>query len=212
MQRRKYQEMTVFGISLGMMSCFVSIGTVIFQTAVNRLGTKIVTAHIAARRIEELTNVPMLCTGMAMTTDSSQNLVAGEYDRIKKGIQQAFVIVLVQGVIFTTFCWIFGHPLIRWITSSNDTYILNTAYRYLTRNTSFYFVLGPLFVLRCSLQGLEHKVIPVASSAGFGIHWSYLYRADYLDFYDIDADWRICKGSEADQRSRAHKKCKKCES
>ena len=68
MQRRKYQEMTVFGISLGMMSCFVSIGTVIFQTAVNRLGTKIVTAHIAARRIEELTNVPMLCTGMAMTT------------------------------------------------------------------------------------------------------------------------------------------------
>lgn len=74
------------------------------------------------------------------------------------------MIVLVQGVIFTTFCWIFGHPLIRWITSSNDTYILDTAYRYLTRNTSFYFVLGPLFVLRCSLQGLEHKVIPVASS------------------------------------------------
>ena len=164
MQRRKYQEMTVFGISLGMMSCFVSIGTVIFQTAVNRLGTKIVTAHIAARRIEELTNVPMLCTGMAMTTYASQNLGAGEYDRIKKGIHQAFVIVLVQGVIFTTFCWIFGHPLIRWITSSNDTYILNTAYRYLTRNTSFYFVLGPLFVLRCSLQGLEHKVIPVGSS------------------------------------------------
>mgnify|MGYP003180191735 CR=1 FL=1 len=148
MQRRKYQEMTIFGISLGMMSCFVSIGTVIFQTAVNRLGTKIVTAHIAARRIEELTNVPMLCTGMAMTTYASQNLGAGEYDRIKKGIHQAFVIVLVQGVIFTTFCWIFGHPLIRWIT----------------RNTSFYFVLGPLFVLRCSLQGLEHKVIPVASS------------------------------------------------
>ena len=139
-QRRKYQEMTIFGISLGMMSCFVSIGTVIFQTAVNRLGTKIVTAHIAARRIEELTNVPMLCTGMAMTTYASQNLGAGEYDRIKKGIHQAFVIVLVQGVIFTTFCWIFGHPLIRWITSSNDTYILDTAYRYLTRNTSFYFV------------------------------------------------------------------------
>ena len=83
MQRRKYQEMTIFGISLGMMSCFVSIGTVIFQTAVNRLGTKIVTAHIAARRIEELTNVPMLCTGMAMTTYASQNLGAGEYDRIK---------------------------------------------------------------------------------------------------------------------------------
>ena len=122
------------------------------------------TAHIAARRIEELTNVPMLCTGMAMTTYASQNLGAGEYDRIKKGIHQAFVIVLVQGVIFTTFCWIFGHPLIRWITSSNDTYILDTAYRYLTRNTLFYFVLGPLFVLRCSLQGLEHKVIPVASS------------------------------------------------
>ena len=137
------------------------------------------------------------------------------------------MIVLVQGVIFTTFCWIFGHPLIRWITSSNDTYILDTAYRYLTRNTSFYFVLGPLFVLRCSLQGLEHKVIAggvqysgtcVENSihdldrASFGIHWSYLYRADYLDFYDIDADWRICKGSEADQRSRAHKKCKKCES
>lgn len=163
-----------------------------------------------------------------MTTYASQNLGAGEYDRIKKGIHQAFVIVLVQGVIFTTFCWIFGHPLIRWITSSNDTYILDTAYRYLTRNTSFYFVLGPLFVLRCSLQGLEHKVIPVASSIlelvlkivstiwivpGFGIHWSYLYRADYLDFYDIDADRRICKGSGSSINEAEHiKKCKKCES
>ena len=90
--------------------------------------------------------------------------------------------------------------MIRWITSSNDTYILDTAYRYLTRNTSFYFVLGPLFVLRCSLQGLEHKVIPVASSIlelvlkivstiwivpVFGIHWSYLYRADYLVFMTL---------------------------
>ena len=45
MQRRKYQEMTVFGISLGMMSCFVSIGTVIFQTAVNRLGSDAVYRH-----------------------------------------------------------------------------------------------------------------------------------------------------------------------
>lgn len=163
-QGRKYKEMTVFGFSLGMMSCFVSIGTVIFQTAVNRLGTKIVTAHIAARRIEELTNVPMLCTGMAMTTYASQNLGAGEYGRIRKGISQAFVIILVQAIILTAFCWIFGYPLIRWITSSKDTYILDTAYRYLTRNTAFFFVLGPLFVLRCSLQGLEHKVIPLASS------------------------------------------------
>ena len=105
------------------------------------------------KKNRELTNVPMLCTGMAMTTYASQNLGAGEYDRIKKGIHQAFVIVLVQGVIFTTFCWIFGYPLIRWITSSNDTYILDTAYRYLTRNTSFYFVLGPLFVLSLFSSG-----------------------------------------------------------
>ena len=74
--------------SLGMMSCFVSYRYRDFPDCSNRLGTKIVTAHIAARRIEELTNVPMLCTGMAMTTYASQNLGAGEYDRIKKGIHQ----------------------------------------------------------------------------------------------------------------------------
>ena len=163
-QPQMIQSMLSAGLSMGFMSSLINIGSLTLQTAINKLGQNIIVAHTAARKISEMFMIMFTVFGQTMATYCGQNLGAGRIDRIKKGIHQAFVIVLVQGVIFTTFCWIFGHPLIRWITSSNDTYILDTAYRYLTRNTSFYFVLGPLFVLRCSLQGLEHKVIPVASS------------------------------------------------
>ena len=165
MQRRKYQEMTVFGISLGMMSCFVSIGTVIFQTAVNRLGTKIVTAHIAARRIEELTNVPMLCTGMAMTTYASQNLGAGEYDRIKKGIGLAILYTCIWCSFTIVASYTIGDWLVYMVTGSKNAEVLKNATNYLKFDTLFYFVTAVICVVRNAMQGLGDHITPLVSSS-----------------------------------------------
>ena len=164
-QRRKYQEMTVFGISLGMMSCFVSIGTVIFQTAVNRLGTKIVTAHIAARRIEELTNVPMLCTGMAMTTYASQNLGAGEYDRIKKGIGLAILYTCIWCSFTIVASYTIGDWLVYMVTGSKNAEVLKNATNYLKFDTLFYFVTAVICVVRNAMQGLGDHITPLVSSS-----------------------------------------------
>ena len=165
MQRRKYQEMTIFGISLGMMSCFVSIGTVIFQTAVNRLGTKIVTAHIAARRIEELTNVPMLCTGMAMTTYASQNLGAGEYDRIKKGIGLAILYTCIWCSFTIVASYTIGDWLVYMVTGSKNAEVLKNATNYLKFDTLFYFVTAVICVVRNAMQGLGDHITPLVSSS-----------------------------------------------
>ena len=164
-QRRKYQEMTIFGISLGMMSCFVSIGTVIFQTAVNRLGTKIVTAHIAARRIEELTNVPMLCTGMAMTTYASQNLGAGEYDRIKKGIGLAILYTCIWCSFTIVASYTIGDWLVYMVTGSKNAEVLKNATNYLKFDTLFYFVTAVICVVRNAMQGLGDHITPLVSSS-----------------------------------------------
>ena len=156
-QRRKYQEMTIFGISLGMMSCFVSIGTVIFQTAVNRLGTKIVTAHIAARRIEELTNVPMLCTGMAMTTYASQNLGAGQPERIRQGLRQSVAVAVGYGVLAGLVLIFGGRTLSMIFVSKSSADVLDASAKYLRCMGYFYWSLGILNVTRMVTQGLGHS-------------------------------------------------------
>ena len=54
--------------------------------------------------------------------------------------------------------------MVRWLASTTDPEILKAAVMYIQVGVVFFYVLGPLFVLRCSLQGMGRKLIPVCSS------------------------------------------------
>ncbi|EOS79674.1 hypothetical protein C817_02446 [Dorea sp. 5-2] len=46
-----YKEMTEQGLSMGVMSCLISAGSVILQSGINGLGYLYIAAHTAARRL-----------------------------------------------------------------------------------------------------------------------------------------------------------------
>ena len=74
-------------LAMGFMSCIVNIGTVILQRAINGLGTDIVTAHTAARKIFDILMFMLYIVGNAVTTYVSQNMGAGRYDRVHQGVR-----------------------------------------------------------------------------------------------------------------------------
>ena len=160
----EYSNLITTGLAMGLMSCIVNIGTVILQGAINGLGTSIITAHTAARRLFDILTIFLYSIGLAMTTYVSQNMGAGEVKRIKQGIFQAHIIVTVMTTVLTAICFTLGRPIIEWITSTDSAEIVEPAVMYMKISILFFYVLGPLFVMRCSLQGMGQKVMPVVSS------------------------------------------------
>ena len=159
-----YSNLITTGLAMGLMSCIVNIGTIILQSAINGLGTSIVAAHTAARRLFDILMILIYTVGLAMTTYVSQNAGAGCVDRIKQGVCHAHVVVTIISTMMILLCYLVARPVIEWLTSSTDPAIVDPAVFYLKFGVWFFYALGPLFILRCTLQGMGRKIIPICSS------------------------------------------------
>lgn len=159
-----YSNLTTTGLAMGLMGCIVNIGTIILQSAINGLGTSIVAAHTAARRLFDILMILIYTVGLAMTTYVSQNAGAGRVDRIKQGVRHAHVVATIISTMMILLCYLIARPVIEWLTSSTDPAIVDPAVFYLKFGVWFFYTLGPLFILRCSLQGMGCKIIPICSS------------------------------------------------
>lgn len=160
----QYKELLTTGLAMGFMSLVVNFGTITLQSAINGLGTEIVAAHTVARKVFDVFTVALYCIGNAMTTYVSQNMGAGEAGRVRRGIRHAVLISTCVTGIMIVICFAFGRPVFTWLASTDNRTIVDSAVMYSRVSIVFFYVLGPLFILRCSLQGMGRKVIPVCSS------------------------------------------------
>lgn len=152
------------GLSMGFMSSIVSVGSVILQSAINQLGTLLIAAHTAARRMYMILAMPMFALMVALASFVAQNQGARQYDRIGQAvvsINRLAVVycILLSGIVFLCAPW-----LIALLSGSREAVILEAGAMYLRINIPFFFALGILCNLRSSLQGLGYKIAPVCSS------------------------------------------------
>lgn len=152
------------GLSMGLMYAIVSVGSVILQGAVNLLGTSTITAHTAARKIDDIFMRPLGTISMAASTFASQNYGAGKMERVKQGIRYGIIISALWSAFSVLVCVLLRRPLVQALTGTTDEAVISAASRYIIWNISFFFVLGVLLVLRSSLQGVGRKLVPVSGS------------------------------------------------
>lgn len=163
-EKALYVNLATTGFAMGFMTCIVNLGTVVLQSAINGLGTTVVAAHTAARRVFDILCVSLYCIGISMTTYVSQNIGAGRNDRVKKGVVSAIGMVTVISTVLLVVCFVFGERVFRWLASSDDEALIGYAVMYSRISIVFFYALGPLFILRSSLQGLGKRIIPIVSS------------------------------------------------
>ncbi|MCR4643953.1 MAG: MATE family efflux transporter [Oscillospiraceae bacterium] len=157
-------DLTSTGLSMGLMYAIVSVGSVILQGAVNSFGTSTITAHTAARKIDDIFMLPLGTIALASSTFASQNYGAARTDRVKQGIKCSIIIAEIWSAFSVAVCVLFRRPLIQALTGTTDEAVISTASKYIVWNISFSFVLGVLLVLRSSLQGVGKKLVPVTGS------------------------------------------------
>ena len=160
-----YKKLFGAGLSMGFMTSLVGIGTMALQTSINTFGTDIIVAHTAARKISSIYMLPFSVMGTTLATYCGQNLGAGKYSRIRKGIRDTVLVTFVwcTGVIISAYTvapW-----LIRTVTATQKKDIIDTASLYLRVNTPFYYVPTVICLFRNSMQGFGDNRTPVISSS-----------------------------------------------
>lgn len=162
--RELMAEMYKSGLSMGLMSCLVGIGTILLQSAINTLGTTVIVAHTAARKVFELVSLPNSVLGSAMATYCGQNYGARRFDRIRQGIRASLIIAAVWAVVVFLICHTIEGKLIQFVASTTNPDVICWGSTYLKVDMSFIVICGVIVILRNSMQGFGDRVIPVFSS------------------------------------------------
>ena len=162
--RELMTEMYKSGLSMGLMSCLVGIGTILLQSAINTLGTTVIVAHTAARKVFELVSLPNSVLGSAMATYCGQNYGARRFDRIRQGIRASLIIAAVWAVVVFLICHTIEGKLIQFVASTTNPDVIYWGSTYLKVDMSFIVICGVIVILRNSMQGFGDRVIPVFSS------------------------------------------------
>lgn len=161
---RLYREMTAQGLSMGFMNCFVSAGSVILQSSINGLGYLIIAAHTSARRIYQFCMIPSIAMMQTVNTFVSQNYGARKPERIRRSMKYSYLYTAALTVIITVLVWSFAPYMIRWISGSDETKVLENGMLYLRIVSPCYVILGLLNNTRTALQSIGEKILPVLSS------------------------------------------------
>ena len=158
------KDLVTTGFSMGMMFSIVSIGSVALQSAINGLGTYTITAHIAARKFVEMMMFPLSSLSMSASTFASQNLGAGQNSRIKAGIKASLLLAAIWSGIVNLIGIPGAQLIVELISGTENAEVISAATMYIRINVPFYFILIFLLVLRTTLQGMNHKVVPLLAS------------------------------------------------
>ena len=164
LEKDMMKNMLLTGISMGLMSSLISIGSFILQTGINGFGNSYIVAQSTARRITDLLMSIFVAIGQAMSTYTSQNYGAGKHDRIKQGMKAGYAITCSWCVFVIVIVYTLAPLMITAITGSSDPVMIDAANRYLRFDSLLYVLVAVIFVLRHTLQGIGDKVTPLISS------------------------------------------------
>lgn len=157
----KGNQLLGIGVPMGLQFSITAIGSVILQAAVNSLGAISVAAVTAGNRLQIMFTQPLETIGLTMATYCGQNLGAQKYDRIHKGIKTALILSFSYSILMCIFMMIFAPYLILLFVKASETVVISQATIFLRLNAIFYVLLGLLFVMRNSLQGLGFSILPM---------------------------------------------------
>lgn len=161
-------ELLSAGFGMALMYSIVDIGSIVLQNGINGFREDMITAHTAARKIFSLLMMPYSSISATLVTYCSQNLGARKYSRIRKGIKDCMLIMLVWTTLAIALVYLGGRALVGMIVTDTDTptgaAIADTAVLYLKWAVVFFYFLAVLLGLRSALQGLGKSLVPIICS------------------------------------------------
>ena len=149
------------GLPMGLQYSITAIGSVILQSAVNGIGSDAVATVTAGSKLSMFLMCPFDAMGSTMATYGGQNVGAGKFDRISKGLRSCVLLGAVYSVIALGAVLLIGDNMLLLFLDKSETAILENAKWYITVNVCFYFLLALVNIVRFMIQGMGYSKLAV---------------------------------------------------
>ena len=159
-------KLLFLGIPVAFQNSVIAIGGMVVQFVVNGFGVLFIAGFTATNKLYGILEMAATSYGYAMTTYTGQNLGAGRYSRIKKGVHTAVVAGIATSLVISVCMILFGRSIVgAFITGTPEETSLTCeiAYRYLLIMSIFLSTLYLLHIYRSSLQGMGNTLMPMIS-------------------------------------------------
>lgn len=160
--KRMLKKIVQIGLPSGIQNIVISFSNVLVQSSVNSFGAKTMAGFSAYVKVDGFNIMPVMSFSMAATTFTSQNIGAGKYDRVKRGMW----VSLAMGVIYTITTGIllllFGSQIIGVFDKTPE--VIHYGVYIMKFFCPFYYLLAVLHVLSGTLRGAGRTTAPMLFS------------------------------------------------
>lgn len=147
------------GIPAGLQSCLFSLSNVAIQGAINAYGSVVIAGCSAAASIEGFVYVAMNAFHHAAQTFISQNIGAGQFERVKEILRTCILCAAVVGSVLISGVLLLDEPLLR--IYNQDPAVVAAGAERLLIGVTLYVVFGAADVLTGAIRGCDSPVVPV---------------------------------------------------
>lgn len=151
------QTILLIGLPSGVQSSMYSISNIIVQAALNNLGVDTVAAWAAYGKVDSIFWMINGAFGISITTFVGQNYGAGNWDRIRKGVRQCFLMAfstaLILSFVITRWGGIFLHAF------SGDAGVVEVGMRMIRLISPTYALFIFIEILSGALRAEGHVLI-----------------------------------------------------
>ena len=139
----------------------MNFGILCVQGIVNSFGTTVMAAFAVAVKIDTIAYMPVQDFGNAFSVFVAQNFGAGKADRIRSGIRQAGISVIIFCVCISVIVCGFARPFMSIFVDSSSVQVINVGVQYLRIEGAFYIGIGILFMLYGYYRAVNRPMMSV---------------------------------------------------
>lgn len=160
------RKLIYLGTPMAAQNTIIAVGGLIVQSIVNGYGVLFIAGFTATNKLYGILEIAATSYGYSMTTYVGQNLGAGNWERIRRGVHSAALIAFVTSLVISVSMLLFGRFLVgSFITGTPEETLAatNIAYHYLTIMSLLLSILYILHLYRAALQGMGNTLMPMVS-------------------------------------------------
>lgn len=157
-----FKEGLKIGLPTSVQQCAIALGLIALLGIVNSFGTDTLTAYGAAGKIDTIITQAVLTLSGALAAFCGQNIGAGRFDRVHKGLRFTMLVNVIFSLITFTAIYFFGEEMMRAFT--NDPAVIAIGKEYLLIIGGFFIVHGALNIYNGALRGAGDTIFTMATS------------------------------------------------
>lgn len=149
------------GLPMAFQFSITAIGTIVLQGVINKFGATRIAAYTAASKTEQLVTQIAGASGVTTANFVGQNIGAGRYDRIKKGVRAWSFVTIGAAILAMVVIFFFGRDICGLFIKNRNPVTLDSSMVYLNTVIVFFIPLFLIFVFRNALQAMGKTFMPL---------------------------------------------------